>query len=107
MSMLRTIATSAALALVLSVSLGLSLSAQDGTAQVMRQLDQLKGRGAKVVPMSKMPKTLATKPKSARYKCDSVACWCSGDCFDMISNVNCKHLVCGNDHGTVVCWCDL
>jgi len=107
MPMLRTIATSAVMALILAAPLSFPLSAQKESAQVMRQLDQLKAKGAQVAPMSKMPKALAAKPKTARYKCDSVACWCSGDCFDMISNVNCKHLVCGNDHGTVVCWCDL
>ena len=85
----------------------LGLLAAIAAPQVMRQLDQLQARGAKVVPLSKMPKAFATKQTSVRYKCDSAACWCSGDCFDMISNVTCKHLVCGNDHGTVVCWCDL
>ena len=102
------ILAAAALALTLSAPSSLPVSAAEKNVQVMRQLEK---KGARVVPMSKMPQAFAAKPKFERYTCDSVACWCSGssDCFNMISNegLNCTHLVCGNDHGTPVCWCDL
>ncbi|MGB6909370.1 MAG: hypothetical protein WBE01_06505 [Methyloceanibacter sp.] len=98
----------AALALVRSAPLASPLSAEGRSAQIVQQL---KAKSAIFVPMSKLPKGLATKPKSERYTCDSVACWCSGgsDCLDLIDakGAQCTHFVCGNDHGTPVCWCDL
>lgn len=86
----------------------LQVAAPTGTP-MMRQL---KSRGAKVGPMSTKLKGFAARGTGAQaYQCDSVACWCSGgsDCLDLIDNegANCKHFVCGNDHGTPVCWCDL
>jgi hypothetical protein len=103
------ILAAAALVLALSAASSLPVLAAEKNVQVM--LRQLEKKGATVVPMTKMPQAFTAKPKFERYSCDSVACWCSGssDCFNMISNegLNCTHLVCGNDHGTPVCWCDL
>jgi hypothetical protein len=98
----------AALALVLAAAFASPLSAATKNAQIMRQLE---AKSATIVPMSKLPKALATKPKNQRYSCDSVACWCSGgsDCLKLIDEkgASCSHFVCGNDHGTPVYWCDL
>lgn len=104
----KTLIILASLALVLAAPLASPLLAATKSTQIMRQLE---AKSAKIVPMSKLPKALADKPRIKHYSCDSVACWCSGgaDCLALIDEkgASCSHFVCGNDHGTPVCWCDL
>jgi len=104
----KTLIILASLALVLAAPFASPLSAATKSTQIMRQLE---AKSAKIVPMSKLPKALADKPRTKHYDCDSVACWCSGgsDCLALIDEkgASCSHFVCGNDHGTPVCWCDL
>lgn len=106
--MTKTLLIFAALAMMLAVPFASQSSAATKTTQILRQLE---AKSAKIVPMSKLPKALAAKPRTEEYDCDSVACWCSGgaDCLALIDEkgASCSHFVCGNDHGTPVCWCDL
>ena len=98
----------ASLALLLSAPLASPLSAATKTTQILHQLE---AKGAKIVPMSKLPQGFAAKPKLKHYSCDHVACWCFGghDCHLMLAEkgASCSHVVGGNDFGHPVCWCDL
>jgi hypothetical protein len=105
MSILRSIATTIACTFVLFALANPTATAQE---DVLRSLER---QGAQIVPMSKMPQGMSSKPRKEHYDCDGKACWCVGgaDCLKLIDEQggNCQHFVCGNDHGTVVCWCDL
>ena len=76
----KTLIILAGLALVLAAPFASALSAATKITQIMQQLE---AKSAKIVPMSKLPKALADKPRTKHYDCDSVACWCSGgsDCL--------------------------
>ena len=81
-------------------------------AQNSTDMQMLAKKGATIGPMTpKLNKYKAAGRGSSEYSCDAVACWCSGgsDCLNLIDakGGQCKHFVCGNDHGTPVCWCDL
>ena len=89
---------------------------QRGRANLLAQnstdMQMLAKKGATIGPMTPaLNKFKAAAGGSSKYQCDSVACWCSGgsDCLNLIDakGAQCKHFVCGNDHGTPVCWCDL
>lgn len=91
-----------------SVAQQKTMAAKSGDAMQM-----LAQKGATIGPMTPRLNKLkaAAGGGSSEYSCDSVACWCSGgsDCLNLIDakGGQCKHFVCGNDHGTPVCWCDL
>ena len=70
--------------------------------------EQLKARGATMVPRSELP-VKASSGRGSKYTCDKSACWCTGvkSCMKLTDKMCRGGFRCNNDGGQPVCWCDL
>lgn len=73
-------------------------------AAPVADLDQLKSRGATIIDDSKIKRLI----DCGRVVKGGIACAGAGQCLALLDNfgTQCTSFVCGNDHGTPVCWCD-
>jgi hypothetical protein len=76
-----------------------------GAQKSANGLDELKSRGAKIQSAATIRKMIN---KGGGSQKGGVACVGASQCLTLIENFGsqCKSFVCGNDHGTPVCWCD-